>query len=568
MFAEANIYFVYEPLSLLFKSIQHQALGLDPAKIFLVNSVLHAVVSVLTFKLALQLYPSSSGEKSDKSDINSTKSANKSATKSFSAASSSTLHRLYVFLGTATFATHPLRAEVVSWLSCQPYLLASILSLLSLMRYVHNNNNLDPLSILLYLAAVLCKTITVPLCAIFVIHDVFMSRNILKESALSCAKNWPVLLISAAMAAKQLRADTVHSSTMDLTFTETINAKLTSLAFYAMKTVDTSNITGFFPLLQHTHTTLLSFPVLLATTFLLLTTVSLAKHIRSPTLATSIYAAFSGVYLCLLSPTLVTQHGWPMVGASRYSYLLTAILLPSFFGLVCRAIEKSTATATAKSKGPPLLRTLLHAAAIGLSVVIISKNSAHTTELCNTWGTNVAMWNHTSTTYADSAAPIIEVFQGNLARGLLRRGGDGDVVAAHEALRSGYSRRGAPNQIAGIALSTIYYDIGVMFKNEGEMSYAVEAYQISIEHYPAFTMSLNNLGNCFSEMGKFDTAVQYLEAAEAIESSAQTLFNLGNVYFKAGLNKKAAEKYERAMALAPKERRPMIQKMINIAEQK
>ncbi|GMI38359.1 hypothetical protein TeGR_g3899, partial [Tetraparma gracilis] len=142
MFTDANVYFVYEPFSLLFEALSHSLVGLDAPSVFLTNALLHSAVFLLAFALASAL----------------------------SSLSPSPLHSFYIFLSSAIFATHPLRAEVVAWLSCQPYLLASCFSLLSLLLYTPGlaparSTLRSRLSLLFYALALLSKSAAVPVVA-------------------------------------------------------------------------------------------------------------------------------------------------------------------------------------------------------------------------------------------------------------------------------------------------------------------------------------------------------------------------------------------------------------------
>ena len=208
---------MYEPFSLLFKALSHSLVGLDAPSIFLTNALLHSAVSLLAFALASAL----------------------------SSSSPSLLHSFYIFLGSAIFATHPLRTEVVAWLSCQPYMLASCLSLLSLLLYTPGlaptpSTLRSRLSLLFYALALLSKSAAVPVVAIFILLDVFPSRNLLKTTLSSASKNAACILLSLGFAAKQLRSNTElgYTRTESLTPPQQLLAKRHSLSSYIALTLD------------------------------------------------------------------------------------------------------------------------------------------------------------------------------------------------------------------------------------------------------------------------------------------------------------------------------------------
>ena len=104
------------------------------------------------------------------------------------------------------------------------------------------------------------------------------------------------------------------------------------------------------------------------------------------------------------------------------------------------------------------------------------------------------------------------MMRGNLCRSLINKERYYD---AYNAMKSSIKRSRLAgvkmSQASHISLSTIYYDIATGFKSAGEMSYAIEAYQEALWHNPTYTRALNNIGNAFSEIGRFDVAKDYLE---------------------------------------------------------
>ena len=264
----------------------------------------------------------------------------------------------------------------------------------------------------------------------------------------------------------------------------------------------------------------------------------------------------------------------------RYCYLIHALLLPAGFGVFGKCVENSVSVSRSAKK-------CIHAVAIIFALLAISRNTVQTASLSTAWGTNVGMWSHVDSHYPEIADPAGEVFKVNLARAHLRRLNKGDVEAAHGAVRAGFGRgakggrvlndsydgpkngaSSSPPAVAGVALATIYYDAGALFAEEGEMSSAIEAYTMALEHNPFYVKALNNIGNAFADMGKLTTAAGYLERAVAVERNAQGLFNLGNLYFRSGKREDARRIYEGALEMAPPERRSMIQTMIERTKKK
>ncbi|GMI34026.1 hypothetical protein TeGR_g5027 [Tetraparma gracilis] len=86
----------------------------------------------------------------------------------------------------------------------------------------------------------LSKSAAVPVVAIFILLDVFPSRNLLKTTLNSASKNAACILLSLGFAAKQLRSNTElgYTRTESLTAPQQLLAKLHSLSSYIALTLD------------------------------------------------------------------------------------------------------------------------------------------------------------------------------------------------------------------------------------------------------------------------------------------------------------------------------------------
>lgn len=85
-------------------------------------------------------------------------------------------------LAAVLFTVHPLRAEAVAWASGQPYLLAANGCLASLLCYLRavrtGRRRWHVLAIFFLTASLMCKSIAVPLVAVFLLLDVYPLRRI------------------------------------------------------------------------------------------------------------------------------------------------------------------------------------------------------------------------------------------------------------------------------------------------------------------------------------------------------------------------------------------------------
>src|SRR5262249_45520774 len=129
---------VYQPLAWMLLGAEYACFGLQPWGYHLSSLALHALNTVVLFVLTLTLLARSRKWK-------------RSWQLSLSAA-----------VAVALFAVHPLRAEVVAWASCQPYLPCALFLMLAVLAYLKAFSQVQPprwgflaASYVLFLAALL-----------------------------------------------------------------------------------------------------------------------------------------------------------------------------------------------------------------------------------------------------------------------------------------------------------------------------------------------------------------------------------------------------------------------------
>ena len=110
---------VYQPLSWMFLEVQYCLWGLDARGYHIVSLGLHAINSVVLFFLCRLLVRIALPVLAKEHPLALNRSAG---------------------LAAALFAAHPLRAEVVAWVSCQPYLPSVLLVMLAALVYLQNHD--------------------------------------------------------------------------------------------------------------------------------------------------------------------------------------------------------------------------------------------------------------------------------------------------------------------------------------------------------------------------------------------------------------------------------------------
>mmetsp|Transcript_3536 Transcript_3536/g.6682 ORF Transcript_3536/g.6682 Transcript_3536/m.6682 type:complete len:758 (+) Transcript_3536:187-2460(+) len=565
MWLDGVVFFVYEPIALTFKLYVNTFLGQTAAINYVINTILHGLNAVLAKDMTILLFRQVGNR------INADKYKEYEGDV-----------KIFACVGAVLFATHPLRAEVVAWCSCQPYLLAAHFTLWCVICYLKRQAER---AILFFAFASLCKSAVVPLPFALVVFDVLIVhpskaksiKNSLKESKSKKTTRLPgnntklslditryqkrttfwqlfdgvtqsieghswFFFISMVIAIVALRSNEFHSSTSTLNAFQSFLQILHTIFWYLSKTFLPTNITGFYPVNEAYYKdlnlyVLLSCAVSLALIVMCIVMVFYFIGKRS----SQLMLTFIGVYVLCITPTLIAQHGWPMIGGNRYSYLPSVLLTSAFFSTLAVECRRG-------HTNPFHWRVQTRPFLLLVFGVVFLFQTRTTISHCKSWNTSLGLWQDIVRTNMESQGDIAEMMRGNLCRALLKKERYYD---AYNAMKSGVKRSRLAgkkcSQASHIALATIYYDIGSGFKEGGETSYAVEAYQESLWHNPAYTRALNNVGNIFSEMGRFDTAKEYLEKAIKVEPrESMGYYSLGNAYVREWKYDEGIELYRKA----------------------
>jgi len=97
-----------------------------------------------------------------------------------------------------------------------------------------------------------------------------------------------------------------------------------------------------------------------------------------------------------------------------------------------------------------------------------------------------------------------------------------------------------------------YNSLGIRLANSGQLTEAIEYFQLAISANPGLANAYYNLGLAFKETGHLDESIKnYLQAVEYGPSSATYLVNLGVAYFEIGKYELALKAYQKALNLDP-----------------
>jgi len=96
-----------------------------------------------------------------------------------------------------------------------------------------------------------------------------------------------------------------------------------------------------------------------------------------------------------------------------------------------------------------------------------------------------------------------------------------------------------------------YYNLGIAYKGQGNLTKAIQSYEKAIELDPA-AAAYYNLGNAYSKQGNYTKAIELWEKAIELDPDlALAYYNLGVTYGMQGNLSKAIQIYEKAIELDP-----------------
>jgi len=186
---------VWQPLSWLLLGVQYELGGLDPAVYHATSMILHVANVLMLYLLVLEvlrigLPAGAAVHPATKAQLGTSKPIPFPTDRPVNPAAI----RLCAAAAVAVFAVHPLRVEVVSWISCQPYLPAVFFCQLGILLYLRgcrrpastrtggcpaNQPRAATLVAVFacYVLAVMAKAVAVSLPAVLLILDAYPLRR-------------------------------------------------------------------------------------------------------------------------------------------------------------------------------------------------------------------------------------------------------------------------------------------------------------------------------------------------------------------------------------------------------
>ncbi len=295
----------YQPLSWLLFSAQYVGWELDGPAYHTVSVLAHAINAMLFYALALVLLRKAMPEAS---------AANPSAS------------RYAAALGALLFAIHPLRVEVVAWVSSQPYLWVGMFYLLSLLAYVRAIDARRrylwlAASCLAYAASLLSKGVGVGLIGVLVILDVYPLRRLRwsrgGRSVLIgvLAEKLPYLLLAAGSVFMAMRSKSEAMVPTNYDLPHRLALAVWGAAFYLYKTLLPIGLSPWYQMPE--GFSIWSWPFVISTIVLVILTAAVLRWTRSFPAFLALWVGY-GVVLAPVSH--VARLGY-QAASDRYTYL-------------------------------------------------------------------------------------------------------------------------------------------------------------------------------------------------------------------------------------------------------
>jgi len=466
---------VYQPASWIAAAVEYRVFGLNPMGYHLVSLLFHCISTVVLYFLVIRLMICGSGRLVESWDV-----------------------RLGSAAAAMFFALHPLRVEVVAWISCQPYAMAGMFSLLSLYAYVRAFNKrtgvsswkLLGLSAVLYALACMSKSAAVTLFPVFVILDVYpMRRTGFRRGFRGDSGVWieklPFALIAVAASCTAVVAAARGGSFRTVVgdgFLDRVVRISLGFVYPLYKTIMPGDLSPYYAMpadlsiFQWNN----AFGVIILA---IISAVIVIFRRRCPVVS----AAFAAYLVMLLANSGIVRYT-DLLTADRYSYLsciTMAVLLAA--GCIVVLMQER-----AWLKG-----------VLGITFVVLVLTLGHMTERqCMVWNNDISLWSHAVEVELDST-----VARTNLGVAYMESG-------RFEQARMHLNRAVSldPN------LPDAWLALGTVYAEQGRYDKARELYGKTLELNPNQAMAHFNLGLIKEYSGEVRQAVVHYKKALSIAS--------------------------------------------------
>jgi Tfp pilus assembly protein PilF len=431
----------------------------------------------------------------------------------------------------AIFALHPVGVESVAWISERKNVLSYLFYLLAVLAYLRfrplTNREAAracdwryyPLVLVLFLCALLSKTVTCSLPAVLLLLVWWKTGRVEKRDALPLA---PLFILGAALASMTMGMEQRAGAVGEEWALSPVQRYLVAgraLWFYAGKLFWPHNLIFIYPRWEIDTRAAWQYLFPVAALVVLIALWLLRSRIgRGPLVAALCFAG-----------TLVPALGFFDVYPFRFSYVADHFQYMACIGLIAPAVG---ALATISQRAGQRDRRL--GAQIGAVVLLILG-------AC-TWQ-QARIYKNLETLWSDTLAknPGSWMAHNNLGIILLQEGRIDDAMwHGEQALRIKPDLAEAHNNL-GLALAQV-----------GKIQDAIGHYEQALRIKPDYAKAHNNLGAALAQVGRVPEAMGHWEQALRIDPDyGDAHYNLGFALEQAGRVREAVKHYEQAVRINP-----------------
>jgi tetratricopeptide (TPR) repeat protein len=486
----------YYPLVFTSFWVEHHLWKLQPLGYHLVNVLLHALNAVLLWRV---------------------------------------LRRLEIpgaWWAAAIFALHPVGVESVAWITERKNVLSGLFYFLAVLAYLRFRPLIDreaaracdwryyPLVLVLFLCALLSKTVTCSLPAVLLLVVWWKTGRVERRDVLALAPLF-VLGVASGFMTTWMEKHSVGASGAEwtLSFVQRGLVAGRALWFYAGKLFWPQQLTFIYPRWEIDASVAWQYLFPVAALVVLIALWRLRSRIgRGPLVAVVFFAG-----------TLVPALGFFDVFPFRYSYVADHFQYLACIGLISLAV--SMGTAICRRTGPWGRNLGTVAAAIVMLILGVS-----------TWS-QARIYQNLTTLWRDTVTknPQCWVAHANLGDVFLREGKISDAIGCYEqALRI------RPDYVE------VHCNLGLALARVGKTQEAIEHYEQAVRIEPDFAMAHCNLGVALAQTGRIPEAIEHLQQALRIRPGyAEAHYNLGTALARLGRLPEAVGHWEQALRIKP-----------------
>jgi protein O-mannosyl-transferase len=483
----------YQPLPRLSHVLDYQIWGKNAAGHHATSVLLHALNAVLVFGFLWTL---------------------------LGATSLTIGERLAMAVGvTLVFASHPLQAESVAWMSGRTQLLCTTFGIGSLWAYVAGAPRRMVCG--LYVLALLSKPMAVSLPFVMLVIDYFPLKRHERLSWGRLLRGKALLIgLGAVTVAAAMITESQKGGLMipfeKIPLPQRVVLMAQSLMFYPWKLMWPEHLSPYYPL--QLGPSLNQWPALAPVLCVgMITGLVIWAWRRLPALA-----AGWGAYVILVLPVSGLMPAGLHSVALRHAYVAILPLLLVAGGATVWMWRHSM--------------TIARVALVGSFVCVLWVFGLCTRNLIPVWHDDETLWRTPVKEFPDS-----ELANRMLASALLAGG------RANEALE--YAQRAfeiAPEQCYS------HMVLGSVLGRLGHLQEAITHYRRALRINPDVAEAHYNLGNALYQTGKSEEAIeQYQQALQINPEYAEAHYNLGNVLYGIGKSEEAIEHYQQALSIDP-----------------